>query len=152
MSHNDNTVQAINLSTTHCRPFVEWNVCVCVCLFVNACLLPVNDMSATACKCLFVNVLFHVNSMPVPWSGGTAIQTQPLQALIFCFMNRKVSLHKKEKWPSGLLTASPINEPILCSLINSTMSLIFAVFWCDFKLYLGGVIQICPKKCRVWQL
>lgn len=53
MSHPDYTAQAIHLSTTHCRPFVAWNVCVCVCackacvrLFVNAQQVCINNMLA----------------------------------------------------------------------------------------------------------
>ena len=31
-------------------------------------------------------------------------------------MNNKVRLHEREKWPSRLLAASHINEPMLCNL------------------------------------
>lgn len=50
MSHPDYTVREIHLSTTHCRPFVAWNVCVCL----NFCLLPVNDVAAIHSMRVFV--------------------------------------------------------------------------------------------------
>lgn len=127
MSHPDYTVQAIHLSTTHCRPFVAWNVCVCV--FLNICLLPVNDMAV--CVCLFVNAQhIHVppNNMLVPKPCSRS-------ALIFCFTNGKASLHQREKLPSCLETVSLINEQILCSLWAHPIQ--------DYDKYSHHVVDLC---------
>ena len=55
MSHPDNTVQAIHFPPHTVGPLLH-GMCVCVCVFVNFCLLPVNDVSAihSMCVCVFV--------------------------------------------------------------------------------------------------
>ncbi len=161
MTHPDYTAQAIHLCTTHCRPFVAWNVCACLC--VNFCLLPVNDTAAIHSMCVFicegaVCVHLHLNHMPALWSGSSSTTSPSLcrnRALIFCFTSRKVSLHEREKWPSHLLTASHINELILCNLQTHPIWvcdkwLHHVVDLClqnhNFKQWLSGVIPVFPQK------
>lgn len=122
MSHPDYTVQAIHLSSTHCRPFVARNVCSCVCFCEF--LPPACEWRGRDSVCLFVNVQYvrvrrrykqHAGT-PKCKSPHTNPSPRSNRALIFCFMNRKVSPHEREKWLSHLLTARHINEPILCNL------------------------------------